>query len=75
MLHLLNTVSIPNESIYFDPSNIPGNNFSGNETPTILGSGNGSVITYSDSYEFQIFKSRKINKNLIPVPMIILVLD
>ena len=35
----LNTVSIPNESINFDPSNIPGNNFSGNETPTILGSG------------------------------------
>ena len=66
----LNTVSIPNESINFDPSNIPGNNFSGNETPTILGSGNGSVITYSDSYEFQMPNQGKINKNLIPVPMI-----
>ena len=66
----LNTVSIPNESINFDPSNIPGNNFSGNETPTILGSGNGSMITYSDSYEFQMPNQGKINKNLIPVPMI-----
>ena len=28
------------------------------------------MITYSDSYEFQMPNQGKINKNLIPVPMI-----
>ena len=66
----LNTVNIPEEMLTFNPSLITGNNFSGNETPTILGSGDGSLITYANTYDFQMPKQGNINKNLIPVPMV-----
>ena len=55
----LNTVNIPEEMFTFNPSLITGNNFSGNETPTILGSGDGSLITYDNTYEFQMPNPRE----------------
>ena len=65
----LNTVYIPEEMLSFNPSLITGDNFSGNETPTILGSGDGSLITYDNTYDIQMPTQGK-NKNFIPVPMV-----
>ena len=86
----LNMVSIPEEMLTFDPNQIsgtdgsfslneaqlPDENFSGDETPTILGSGEGAVIRYervndyADATVFDMPYQGSVNKNLIPVPMI-----
>ena len=69
----LNAVHIPSTMLVFDPNDIEGSNFSGNSTPTILGKGEGSTITYdvdgTNSIEFTM-PDQGLEKSLVPVPMI-----
>ena len=68
----LNAVSIPNDMQHFDPNNI--DNFSSNSTtPTILGSGDGSEITYNNngnSMTFNMPNQGTLKKSLIPIPIL-----
>ena len=67
----INVVSVPDESLYFNPDGI--NNFSSeNTSPTILGSGDGADITYMNPNENIIFTmpDQQLKKSLIPIPMI-----
>ena len=68
----LNAVHIPSTMLVFDPNAI--DNFSSNSTtPTILGAGDGSEITYTNngnSITFDMPHQGSLKKNLIPVPMI-----
>ncbi len=67
----LNAVSIPNNMQYFDPNNI--DNFSSNSTtPTILGAGEGSEITYNNgnSMTFNMPNQGTLKKSLIPIPIL-----
>ena len=69
----LNAVSIPNDMQHFDPNNI--DNFSSNSTtPTILGAGEGSEITYNNnngnSMTFNMPNQGTLKKSLIPIPIL-----
>ena len=68
----LNAVSIPNDMQHFDPNNI--DNFSSNSTtPTILGAGEGSEITYhnnGNSMTFNMPNQGTLKKSLIPIPIL-----
>ena len=68
----LNAVSIPNDMQHFDPNNI--DNFSSNSTtPTILGAGEGSEITYNNngnSMTFNMPTQGTLKKSLIPIPIL-----
>lgn len=68
----LNAVSIPNDIQHFDPNNI--DNFSSNSTtPTILGSGDGSEITYNNNGNIMTFNMPNqgtLKKSLIPIPIL-----
>ena len=68
----LNAVHVPSTMLVFDPNDI--DNFSSNSTtPTILGAGDGSEITYTNngnSITFDMPYQGSLKKSLIPVPMI-----
>ena len=68
----LNAVHVPSTMLVFDPNDI--DNFSSNSTtPTILGAGDGSEITYTNngnSITFDMPDQGSLKKSLIPVPMI-----
>jgi len=68
----LNAVHVPSTMLVFDPNDI--DNFSSNSTtPTILGAGDGSEITYTNngnSITFDMPHQGSLKKSLIPVPMI-----
>ena len=68
----LNAVHVPSTMLVFDPNDI--DNFSSNSTtPTILGAGDGSEITYTNngnSITFDMPHQGSLKKNLIPVPML-----
>jgi len=69
----LNAVSIPNDMQHFDPNNI--DNFSSNSTtPTILGAGEGSEITYNNNngniMTFNMPNQGTLKKSLIPIPIL-----
>lgn len=68
----LNAVHVPSTMLVFDPNDI--DNFSSNSmTPTILGAGDGSEITYTNngnSITFDMPNQGALKKSLIPVPMI-----
>ena len=70
----LNAVHIPSTMLNFDPNALEGSNFTGESTPTILGEGEGSTITYDspnfDPVEFTMPDQWSFEKNLVPVPMI-----
>lgn len=67
----LNAVHVPSTMLVFDPNDI--DNFSSNSTtPTILGAGDGSEITYTNNGNSITFDMphQESKKSLIPVPMI-----
>ena len=68
----LNAVHVPSTMLVFDPNDI--DNFSSNSTtPTILGAGDGSEITYTNngnSITFDMPNQGTLKKSLVPVPMI-----
>tara|TARA_B110000495_G_C23011283_1_gene598171 strand:+ start:552 stop:1550 length:999 start_codon:yes stop_codon:yes gene_type:complete len=70
----LNAVHVPTTMLNFDPNALEGSNFTGESTPTILGEGEGSTITYDipnfDPVEFTMPHQGSLKKSLIPVPMI-----
>jgi len=62
-----NIVMIPEESKSFNISESNGNSFSGGETPTILGDGDGSQVTYLGASEDM---PPGLNIPIIPLPML-----
>ena len=62
-----NIVMIPEESNSFNISESNGNSFSGGETPTILGDGDGSQVTYLGASEDM---PPGLNIPIIPLPML-----
>ena len=62
-----NIVMVPEEAKTFNISEENGNTFSGEETPTILGEGNGSTVTYSGQ-PFDLPEGLKIP--IVPIPML-----
>ena len=62
-----NIVIIPEESKSFNISESNGNSFSGGETPTILGDGDGSQVTYLGASEDM---PPGLNIPIIPLPML-----
>ena len=66
-----NIVMVPTNAKTFNISKSNGGAFSGGETPTILGSGNGSPIDYSgDPSLDQKYMPKGINIPVIPLPML-----
>ena len=62
-----NIVMIPEESNSFNISESNGNSFSGGETPTILGDGDGSQVTYLGVTSSM---PKGLNIPVIPLPML-----
>ena len=62
-----NIVIVPPNAKTFNVSESNGNTFNGVETPTILGNGNGSQVTYSEA---QYDMPKGLNIPVIPLPML-----
>ena len=62
-----NIVIVPPNAKTFNVSESNGNTFKGVETPTILGNGNGSQVTYSEA---QYDMPKGLNIPVIPLPML-----
>ena len=62
-----NIVMIPEDAKSFNISESGGNTFSGEETPTILGSGNGAIIDYQGIPNKM---PKGINIPVVPLPML-----
>lgn len=65
----LNTVSIPDPELYFDPNSIDNFSSSDNSTPTLFGSGNGANINYN-GFNFDMPDQENVKINLVPIPML-----
>jgi hypothetical protein len=63
-----NIVMVPTDAKTFNISNSNGGKFSGGETPTILGSGDGAQVTYSGTPPSDMPKG--FNIPIIPLPML-----
>lgn len=64
----LNTVTIPNSDLNFNPNDVPNFSSSSSSTPTLLGSGNGADINYN-GLNFSM-PNQTIEKSIVPVPML-----
>ena len=70
----LNIVTLPKNAIYFNPNNLENFSSSNENTPTILGNGDGNIILYDNPNdninEIEFVMPNQINiKNFVPLPM------
>ncbi|MBE50916.1 MAG: hypothetical protein CMP51_04410 [Flavobacteriales bacterium] len=63
----INTISVPNEQLTFDPNSIPNFNSNSSATSTIIGSGNSTDIQYQGNTFSMPSQTSSINKMYIPM--------